>query len=157
MEPDARAITQMFEAVSLGAPHRAVGFVMWRVVHRYQREVDQALRALNLTHLQFVILALTGWAACAGGPVTQSALAALGDIHPMQVSHVLRILERKGLIGRTPSPRNSLAKHVAITARGVGVLRDALPIVIDVQARLFGEAGRPGGALLEALVRIDQV
>ncbi len=47
MDSDARAITQLFETVSLGAPQNAVGFVMWRVVHRYQREVEQALRALD--------------------------------------------------------------------------------------------------------------
>ena len=156
METDPHAIADLFETVSLGAPQNAVGFVLWRVVHRYQREVDQALRPLGLTHLQFVVLALAAWTARDGEASTQSELAALGDIHPMQVSKVLGALERDALIARTPSPRNALAKRVAVTAKGLQALRAALPLGIAIQARLFGDGGRPGGHLLETLVRIDR-
>ena len=156
MDSDARAITPLFETASLGAPQNAVGFVMWRVVHRYQREVDQALRPLGLTHLQFVVLALTAWMARTGETANQSELAAVGDIHPMQVSNVVKALDRKGLVGRTPSRRNALAKQVAITAEGLEALRAALPLGIEIQARLFGKDGRPGGSLFETLVRIDR-
>ena len=156
METDARTIAELFETASLGAPQNAVGFVMWRVVHRYQREVDQALHPFGLTHLQFVVLALTAWTARMGETATQSELAALGDIHPMQVSNVLKALDRNGLIERTPSPRNAQAKRVEITAKGLEALRAALPLGIEIQARLFGRAGRPGGHLLETLVRIDR-
>lgn len=156
MGPKPDAIAEMFDTISLGAPHNAVGFVMWRVVHRYQREVEQALRALDLTHLQFVTLALVAWMGRTGDTATQSELAKFGDIHPMQVSKVLQALEQKRMVRRTPAPGNALAKRVAITAGGLTVLRDAIPRVIEVQTRLFGDAGRPGGALLEALVRIDR-
>ena len=156
MKPDAHTITDLFATVSLGAPQNAVGFVMWRVVHRYQREVDQALRPLGLTHLQFVALALVAWTARTGETATQSELATLGDIHPMQVSNVVKALERNGLVTRTPSPNNALAKRVAITAKGLEALRAALPLGIAIQARLFGNEGRPGGRLLDLLVRIDR-
>ena len=156
METDARTIAHLFEKASLGAPQNAVGFVMWRVVHRYQREVDQALRPLGLTHLQFIVLALAAWTARTGETATQSELATLGDIHPMQVSNVVKALDRNGLIERTPSRRNALAKQVAITAKGLEALRAALPLGIEIQARLFGKAGRPGGQLLEMLVRVDR-
>jgi DNA-binding MarR family transcriptional regulator len=155
MDADAAAIAAMFEAVSLGAPQNAAGFVMWRVVHRYQREVDQALRGLDLTHLQFVTLALAAWLARGGEAATQAELARAGDIHVMQVSNVIKALETKRLVRRTVSPVNPLAKCVAVTKPGLAALRTALPLVIEVQARLFGDAGRPGGSLLEALVRID--
>jgi len=156
MDADARAIMQMFETVSLGAPQNAVGFVMWRIVHRYQREVDQALQGLDLTHLQFITLTLVAWMSRTGDAAPQAEVARFGDIHPMQVSNVLKALERKGLVRRSPSPGKALAKDVAITSAGMVVLKAALPLVIAVQARLFGEEGRPGGALLDALVRIDQ-
>ena len=156
MEIDGRAVADLFETASLGAPQNAVGFVLWRVVHRYQREVDQALRPLGLTHLQFVVLALAAWTARTGETATQSELAALGDIHPMQVSNVVKALERSGFVTRTRSARNALAKRVAITAKGLEALRAALPLGIAIQARLFGKEGRPGGGLLESLVRIDR-
>lgn len=156
MKPDARMITAMFEDVSLGAPERAVGFVMWRIVHRYQREVDQALRPFELTHLQFVVLTLVAWQARSGETVTQAALARFGDIHPMQLSNVLKVLEQKNAIVRTRAPLNALAKHVEITSAGISSLHSALPIVTKIQARLFGDEGRPGGSLLNALVSIDR-
>ena len=156
MPVHARAIAEMFDTISLGAPQNAVGFVMWRVVHRYQREVEQALRSLDLTHLQFVMLALVGWMTREGDSATQSELARFGDVHPMQVSKVLTALEKKGMLLRTPAVENALAKHVAITRPGFTALRHALPLVIDVQARLFGDEGRPGGRLLTALLRIDR-
>ena len=156
MRSDAQAITEMFETASLGAPQNAVGFVLWRVVHRYQREVDQALRPLGLTHLQFIVLALAAWTARSGEHATQSELAALGDIHQMQVSNVVKALERSGFVTRTRSARHALAKRVAITDDGLEALRAALPLGIAIQARLFGDAGLPGGALLDMLACIDR-
>jgi DNA-binding MarR family transcriptional regulator len=129
---------------------------MWRVVHRYQREVDHALRALDVTHLQFITLTLVAWMARTGDTATQAELARFGAIHPMQVSNVLKAPETKKLVRRTPAPGNTLAKRVAITTGGLATLRNALPLVIAVQARLFGDEGRPGGSLLDALVRIDR-
>ncbi len=156
MGADRREITNLFETASLGAPQHAVGFVLWRVVHRYQREIDKALRSLGLTHLQFTILALAAWSQRNGETATQSRLAAIGEIHPMQVSKVVKTLDAKGLVARTPSPGNALAKQVVITTAGLEALRAALPLGIAIQARLFGAEGRPGGSLLATLVAIER-
>lgn len=43
---------------------------------------------------------------------------------------------------------SKLEKRIEVTKSGFTALRRALPIAIDVQRRLFGDAGRPGGALL---------
>ena len=154
MPSDADVLAEIFENVSLGSPQNAIGFVMWRVVHRYVREVDRVLKPLDLTHLQFTTLTLVAWIAREGKSSTQSELARFGDIHPMQISNVLKALELKGMIGRSPAPGNALAKQVAITADGITAVRNALPRVIEVQERVFGERGRPGGALLELLVQL---
>ena len=145
----------MFEEVSLGAPENAVGFVMWRVVARYQREVDRALVLSNLTNLQFITLALAAWFGRQDKAVTQVELARSAGIHPMQVSQTLKLLEAKKMIARRRSKTDTRAKRVEVTTSGLDVLRDALPIVIAVQKRLFGETGRPGGSLLTELLRID--
>jgi DNA-binding MarR family transcriptional regulator len=155
MSKKARDLTDLFATVSLGSPENAIGFVLWRAVHRYQREIDRAFVALDLTHLQFTILALAAWLARAGDAATQSELARFGEIHPMQVSLVLKALEAKAMITRGRSPSNVRAKRVEVTPPGVKVLRRALPIAIDVQRRLFGEEGRPGGSLLTCLLRLD--
>jgi DNA-binding MarR family transcriptional regulator len=145
----------MFDEGSLGAPENAVGFVMWRIVARYQREVDRALAPGNLTNLQFITLALVAWFGREGKPVTQIELARSAGIHPMQVSQTLTALESKKMVSRRRSKSDTRAKRVEVTSTGIEALQNALPRVIAVQSRLFGETGRPGGSLLKELHRID--
>jgi MarR family transcriptional regulator, organic hydroperoxide resistance regulator len=155
MGNDARAIAELFETASLGGPERAVGFVMWRVLHRYVREADRALNPFELTHLQFQTLALAAWLGRSGTPVTQVELAKAGDIAPMQVSHMMKTLEAKGWITRPRSTTDVRAKHVELTTSGLTVLRQSLPVMIDVQQKVFGPAGEPGGVLLNSLLQLD--
>ena len=154
MGHDADAIAELFRTASLGAPENAIGFVLWRVVNRYMREVDRALVAagLDLTHLQFETLIQAAWLGRAGVPATQAELARFGGIQPMQVSHMLKTLEGKGLVARPRDPADVRTKRVEVTAAGVEALRRGKPVVIDVQSRLFGAAGRPGGVLLNSLL-----
>jgi hypothetical protein len=35
-------------------------------------------------------------------------------------------------------------------------MRRALPVAIEVQQRVFGEAGSPGGSLLNALLHLEE-
>jgi DNA-binding MarR family transcriptional regulator len=146
----------MFQDVSRGAPENAVGFVLWRITARYQREMDRALAPLGLTNLQFVTLALAGWFARTGEPVNQSQLAQFGGIHPMQLSQMLKLLEAKALVSRRRSKLDARAKEIAITAAGLTALRHALPLAIEVQERLFGREGRPEGALHTTLLDLDR-
>ena len=145
----------MFQEVSLGAPENAVGFVMWRLVARYQREVDRALVPANLTNLQFITLILVAWFGRENKPVTQINLARSAGIHPMQVSQTLKILERKKMISKQTSRLDTRAKEVVVTTLGIHALREALPRVIAVQTHLFGKSGQPGGKLLRELLRIE--
>ncbi len=155
MSRNPRAIHELFETVSLGAPEKAVGFVLWRVVHRYVREVDRALVAFDLTHLQFTTLAMAAWLGRSTEPVTQAEIARFSEIHPMQVSHMLKTLESKRMVARLRNPSDVRAKRIEVTAAGLTALRRALPVVINVQRRLFGREGRPGGALITTLLRLD--
>ncbi len=155
MSENAHAVTQLFETVSLGAPENAVGFVLWRVVVRYQRTVDRALAPLDLTNLQFMTLTLAAWLERSAKTVTQSELARYGSIHPMQISHMLKTLEGKGFVSRTRSSNDARSKNIEITEAGLSVLRKALPVVIQAQRNIFGDEGKPNGSFLTALLQLD--
>lgn len=148
-------LERLFESASLGGPENAVGFVLWRIVHRYVREVDRVLAPLELTHLQFTTLILAAWLGRTDSAVTQTKIARFGDVHPMQVSLMLKALEAKALVSRQRTATDVRAKRVEVTAAGVTVLRQALPVVNAVQDYMFGDAGRPGGGVLTALLRIE--
>jgi DNA-binding MarR family transcriptional regulator len=149
---DTAKIAELFSTVSLGAPENAVGFVLWRVFHRYQRAVDRSLAVLDLTNLQFTTLTLVAWLSKSGDTPTQAEIARFGDIHPMQVSLMLKALEQKGMIARAAVEANARAKSVSITAMGLDALQRALPLAIEVQRQMFGEEGRVGGAVLAMLL-----
>jgi len=148
-------LRKMFEEVSLGAPENAIGFVLWRITSHYQREMDRVLAAVDLSNLQFVTLALVGWFERNETVATQVALSRFGGIHPMQLSQMLKILEAKRLIVRKRDALDSRAKQVKLTRKGLDALRRAFPLAIDVQTRLFGEAGAKGSPLLKALLQLD--
>ena len=149
------AIREMFEEVSLGAPENAVGFVMWRIVARYQRQVDRVLKPENLTNLQFITLALVAWFGRDNSSITQIDLARSTGIHPMQVSQTIKALETKRMVSRQVSESDARAKCLQITRLGLRTLRTALPKVIAVQSEVFGESGKPGGHLLVELLQIN--
>ena len=156
MRRNAAAIQKMFETVSLGAPERVVGFVLWQVVHRYLREMDRALASLDLTHLQFMTLAIAAWLGRSGAPVTQSDVAKSADMHPMQVSLMLKALENKQLIARTRSEEDVRAKHLMLTQEGVCKLEKAFPVGVRMQKTFFGDLADVDGDFLKSLVLLSQ-
>ena len=155
MTNDATTIGDLFATAALGSPERAVGFVLWRVLHRYVREADRVLADLDLTHLQFQTLALAAWLGQTGEPVTQVELARAGDIGTMQVSHMMKALESKGWVRRARSASDVRAKNVELSPAGIAVLHRAFPLMVEVQRDLFGTDGAPGGRLLDALHRAE--
>lgn len=77
-------------------------------------------------------------------------------IHAMQVSQTLKILEEKKLVARRRSSSDTRAKELKLTRTGLKILRQALPAMLHVQSRLFGDAGRPGGRLLATLLLLER-
>ena len=75
-----------------GGPADSPGFMLWHVTLRWQRAVTAALAPLQLTHVQFVLLASLTWLH-PDGPVTQRGLAEHAATDPMMTSQVVRILE----------------------------------------------------------------
>jgi DNA-binding MarR family transcriptional regulator len=155
MLADPDALNDFYDRETLGAPENAMAFVLWRIVHRYQRAIDRALAPLDLTHLQFTTLAMAGWLCRTGKLVTQAELARHADIQAMQVSLMLKALEAKGMASRSRSGSDTRVKRIEITIDGLDALRAAMPIVIDIQRRMFGGAGAPHGSLLAQLREIE--
>ena len=153
---DSDAIDALYAETSLGGPDQAVGFVLWRVMHRYQRAAECALQPHGLTHLQFTTLAIVGWMCRSAAPATQVELARQADIHPMQVSLMLKALEAKHMVIRSQSSADTRARSVGITESGLEALRQAFPVVIALQQMIFGEAGAPGGTLHRALRDVEE-
>ena len=81
-------------------PNDSPGFLLWHATLRWQRGIAQALAPLDLTHVQFVLLACTWWLNEQGERPNQVAVAAQAGTDIKMTSQVLRNLERKGLVER---------------------------------------------------------
>lgn len=131
-------LADIFAASQVSEPEDTIGFLLWRVAHRYQREVDRVLATLDVSHLQFVILIQAGWLGRLGDTVTQPGLAHFSKIHPMQLSSVLKKLEAKKLIERPRCQVDSRAKRIIVTKAAMALLAVALPRVRALQDTFFG-------------------
>jgi DNA-binding MarR family transcriptional regulator len=131
------------KASQFAVPEDSTGFLLWQIVHLWQRQVEIALAELDITHLQFVLLAGIGWLIRNNDLLTQSRLGEFCKIDVMQISQVVRKLEVKGLILRSAHPTDTRAKVLNLTSRGVAILEQALPLVEGLDADFFSRCNQP--------------
>jgi DNA-binding MarR family transcriptional regulator len=113
-----------------------------------------ALRPLELTHVQFVLLASVWWLTeVAGETPTQRRLAEHAATDPMMTSQVLRTLEAKALVKRSTSPDDSRARRLTVTSKGAAVARHAITVVEAADTQFFAAAGKRT-VLLRTLLRL---
>jgi DNA-binding MarR family transcriptional regulator len=149
-------------------PNDSPGFLLWHATLRWQRGIAQALAPLDLTHVQFVLLACTWWLNEQGERPTQIALAGQAGTDIKMTSQVLRSLERKGLIEREIDIADTRARRLRVTRRGARLAPRAIAIVEGVDSRFFADlpkrealpflrrlAQRPEGGAEAADKRID--
>lgn len=123
-------------------PEDSVGYLLWQVLHMWQRQASEGLAGIGLTHMQFTLLAGLGWLARHGDAPTQAALAAHCQVDAMTVSQVVRKLEAKGLATRTSHPDDTRAKALSLTDAGMAVLTTALPEIERMDDAFFDPADR---------------
>jgi DNA-binding MarR family transcriptional regulator len=120
-------------------PGQSPGFLLWHATLRWQRGVAAALAPLDLTHVQFVLLASTWWLNQRGDRPNQIALAAHAGTDVKMTSQVIRSLERKGLVEREIDPADSRARRLRVTRRGARLAPRAIAAVEQVDAEFFAD------------------
>lgn len=117
-------------------PEQSPGFLLWHISTSWRSSIEAALKILGLTHPQFVVLATAGWLTRNGHLVTQVAIGKMAGLDPNTNSQILKGLEQKNFIKRAPSS-DGRAKNVSLTIQGSQILKCALPIVEQTDARFF--------------------
>jgi DNA-binding MarR family transcriptional regulator len=138
-------------------PNDSPGFLLWHATLRWQRGVAQALAPLDLTHVQFVLLACTWWLNEQGERPSQIALAAQAGTDIKMTSQVLRSLERKGLIERKVDTADTRARRLRVTRQGARLAPGAIAVVEQVDSDFFADVPVPEALrLLRRLVQLPQ-
>lgn len=115
------------------------GFVLWRITAGWERALTAALKPLDLTHPQFVLLACIYWANTHGQTPSQADIAQQAGLDPKAVSPVLRRLEKARLLTRGIDPADSRARAVTVTDQGAAVAAKAIALVEHVDEEYFSQ------------------
>ena len=140
---------------SFDGPQSSPGLLLWRVTNAWQRAIRTALAPHDLTHVQFVLLAIL----TAGDPdetVTQRELADRASTDEMMTSQVLRTLEQKGLVRRLPHPDDRRARAITPTRAGIALVNHANAAVETADRDYFSALGSSQTEFIRALQVIDQ-
>ncbi|MGW5369097.1 MarR family winged helix-turn-helix transcriptional regulator [Streptomyces sp. NPDC004009] len=129
-------------------PGDSPGFLLWHATLRWQRDIAAALGPLDLTHVQFVLLACTWWLNTHGEHPNQQTLARQAGTDVKMTSQVLRALEGKELIRREVDPADTRAKRLHVTDAGAALAPRAIAAVENVDARFFGKVAHDDAVAL---------
>lgn len=139
-----------------GSSDHSIGLSFIKVYNLWHRQIKSALSNIGLTHPQFVVIASLGYLAQFNQEITQVNIADKSDIDVMTVSTIIKNLEKKKLIKRTPSIQDTRAKSVQLTAEGTKLMMTAMEIVEEIDLRFFGQLGDQQDSFNQLLHRLSQ-
>ncbi len=141
--------------MTIDGPAHSPGFWLWHATLRWQRAVAAALGPLDLTHAQFVLLSCAWWLNDHGQVPNQLDLARQAGTDVKMTSQLVRKLEAKGLLERTPDERDSRSRRLRTTEAGNRLALRAIEAVERVDARFFAPVARekPETDQLAAMLR----
>lgn len=112
------------------------------VMLRLPTALDQQLqRDSGLTHFEYLCLAMLS--AEPEWTTTMSELARTVNASPSRLSHVVRKLEERGWVARSPAPHSRRVTVVRLTQEGYDVLADAAPGHVETVASLVFDGLSP--------------
>jgi DNA-binding MarR family transcriptional regulator len=118
-------------------PEESLGYRLKLAYHAWMRHFDAALRPLGLTHVQFIALYAIERRRQRGEIPSQVQVATAAQLDPMMISKILRLLEERGYLKRSPHPDDPRANALHLTHAGRALVRAALPVYRDAHAAFF--------------------
>lgn len=121
------------------APEDSPGFLLWQTTITWQRLIKKALEVHDISHAQFVVMAVLLWFEEHHEDLTQIAIARLSKLDQMTVSKSLKKLISQGYISRQESEKDTRAKWVSLTSKGKMLISKLVPIIEATDTEFFGK------------------
>jgi MarR family transcriptional regulator, organic hydroperoxide resistance regulator len=132
------------------------GFLLWQVTSIWQRHLRSELEKVELTHVQFVLLATCQWynqhAEVEG--MSQIQLSQQAKIDVNVTSKVLRTLETKKLVLRSPHLTDTRANVITLTPAGKALIAKANIIVEQADRQFFAKIDGEQAKLIQLLTQL---
>lgn len=133
-------------------PDDQVGFMLSQAYLLKQRVTNFALKDLDITYMQFVILSTIRILQEEKGWITQQTIADKRRLDKVTVSNTVKTLVQKGLIKRNHHPEDHRALVLRLTTRGMELATRSKEIVRSTDMKFFSSID--SDQLRETLKRI---
>lgn len=124
-------------------PDKQLGYLLTQVAFLKQRIINAALKELDITYIQFIILAGTQELGNSDGIVTQQYISRERRLDKAMVSNVVKTLIEKGLMIRHIHPDDKRAYTLSLTDIGVEKVLRGKEIALEVDKGFFAKINRP--------------
>ncbi len=138
---------------SFDTPADSPGFLLWQTTTLWQRLIKQSISHHNISHSQFVIMAVSLWFDGQGVDVTQSKIINISKLDKMTVSKSLKKLTILGLVERYEHIKDNRTKTVKLTSNGKKLTRKLVPIIEGIDAKFFGNLAQKKQDTLVKILR----
>lgn len=123
-------------------PEDSPGFLLWQTTITWQRLIKKALESYDITHPQFVIMALLLWLEAHHYDTTQVLIVNWSKLDKMTVSNSLKKLAVLGYVHRIEHEMDTRAKSVSLTHKGKELVRKLVPIVEGIDTAFFAKTSQ---------------
>ncbi len=118
------------------------GFLLWQVTTLWQRKIKKTLEPYQISHAQFVIMAVLLWFEEHGLERTQVAIVNQSKLDKMTVSKSIKKLMTDGYIHRIEHHSDTRAKWVTLTDAGKVLMKQLIPIIESIDTTFFRKTSR---------------
>ncbi len=133
-------------------PEHSPGFMLWQTTTSWQRMIKKALEPHQISHAQFVILAILMFSQNQSTQMTQVDIGQASKLDKMTISKSLKKLVSLKLVERHEHANDSRAKAVTLTTSGVNLTKKLVPIIESVDAHFFGQLSKKQETILIELL-----
>jgi DNA-binding MarR family transcriptional regulator len=129
----------------------SVGLLFIRAYNLWHGRIKRRLRAMGITHPQFVVMTTLAYLSKTQAFVSQARVAAMANMDVMLVSQIVRNLEKSGFLTRSENPLDTRSYALHLTDKGRTIIKTALPVVEAIDEDFFNSLGENKKTLLVLL------
>ena len=132
-----------------GAKPMGLAYLVGRLDHVLNQRLRDAVAPAGLSVPQYTALSVFR----AHGSLSNAQLATRTMISPQSANEMVKQMEAKGWIARTPDPAHGRIIRIGLTEAGQAVLAECDARVAEVERTMFPELDEAGRSLLQAQLR----
>jgi len=129
-------------------------YFLWQVFSDWQNKKNIIINAYDITSPQMTVLTAIYWLMQSKKESIQAAIADAARMDKMTTSTVLRTLEKKGLVTRVEQLKDTRAKVVSLTQKGLELTVRSLKQVNDFNVDYFSALGDSKATFIHLLQQI---